>query len=78
VGVQSPIELIIDCSKDMSWAVNNELLHDVIIVVSDGEDTKKFVAHKVVLCARSPYFNALLTGGLKVCFAPFLLTACIN
>jgi len=45
----------------MKWGVKNHLFHDVVLNVS-GE---KFVAHKVVLCARSAYFNALMTGGLK-------------
>jgi len=59
-------------SRKMLWAFNNPLFHDVVFVVGDGDgDSEKNVgripAHKVVLCARSPYFKALLTGGMKVC-----------
>jgi len=54
--------------KEMLWAVNNKLFHDVVFVVGD----KRFAAHKVVLCARSPYFKALFTSGLKVDFFSFL------
>jgi len=50
----------------MFWALNVSLFHDIVFVVSDDENAKKFGAHKVVLCARSKYFEALLTGGLKV------------
>jgi len=50
----------------MKWAFNNPLFHDVVFVVSENEHVKKFVAHKVILCARSEYFNALLTSGMKV------------
>ena len=54
-------------SKELLWAVNNTHFHDVVFVVGDGDEKmKRFVAHKVVLCANSPYFTALLTGGLKV------------
>jgi len=61
----------------MKWAVNNKLFHDVVFVLSnvdenggdgsaDNDKTSKFFAHKVVLCARSSYFRAMLTSGLKV------------
>ena len=59
-------------SREMRWALNNPLFHDVVFVVGDGEgdgekNVRRIPAHKVVLCARSPYFKALLTGGMKVC-----------
>ena len=55
-------------SKEMMWAFNNPLFHNVVFVVSDVEkNVRRIPAHKVVLCARSPYFNAMLTGGMKVC-----------
>ena len=54
-------------AKEMKWAVNNPQFHDVVFVVGDCEEKiKRFVAHKVVLCARSNYFKAMLTGGMKV------------
>ena len=43
----------------------------VVFVVGDGdgdgENVRRIPAHKVVLCARSPYFKTMLTGGMKVC-----------
>lgn len=62
-------------STEMLWAVNNPLLHDVVFVVSDDEhNTRRFFAHKPVVCARSAYFRAMLTGGMKVgslkCISP--------
>jgi len=56
-------------SREMMWAVDNPLFHDVVFMVGDGdcENVRRITAHKVVLCARSPYFKALLTGGMKVC-----------
>lgn len=55
-------------SKEMLWAVANTKFHDVVFVVGESEETKKRIAaHKVVLCARSPYFKAMLMGSLKVC-----------
>ena len=51
----------------MLWAVENPKYHDVVFVVGEGENTQRIPAHKVVLCARSPYFNAMLMGNLKVC-----------
>mgnify|MGYP002480933660 CR=1 FL=1 len=55
--------------SEMLWAVNNPLFHDVVLVVSDGEkNVRRILAHKVVLCARSSYFKAMLTGGMKVCY----------
>jgi len=53
-------------SKEMMWAVNNPVFHDVVFVVSDANNLQRFVAHKVILCSRSPYFKAMLIGGLKV------------
>ena len=65
-----PAETLRYC-RELLWAVNNPLFHDVVFVVGDGDGENKNVrripAHKVVLCARSPYFNAMLTGGMKVC-----------
>jgi len=55
-----------NCSKDLLWAVNNTHFHDIEFVVSNGEKTLRFAAHKVILCARSPYFKAMFTGGMKV------------
>ena len=55
-------------NREMLWAVNNPLFHDVVFVVGDDEkNVRRIPAHKVVLCARSPYFKAMLTGGMKVC-----------
>ena len=50
----------------MMWAVENPKYHDVVYVVGENEQMKRIVAHKVLLCARSPYFNAMLMGSLKV------------
>ena len=52
----------------MLWAVNNKVFHDVVFIVSDDEKIERFAAHKVILCARSKYFKAMLIGGLTVCF----------
>lgn len=53
-------------SKEIVWAVDNPKYHDVVFVVGENEQMKRIVAHKVLLRARSPYFNAMLMGSLKV------------
>ncbi|CAL1284120.1 unnamed protein product [Larinioides sclopetarius] len=40
---------------------NNRLLNDVVLKTK----TKAFPAHKIVLCARSPVFKAMLTNDMK-------------
>ena len=62
----SPTILITNCSKEMMWAVNNPLFHDVTFVVGNGENKTRFAAHKAILSARSPYFYAMFTGNMKV------------
>ena len=70
-AVQTEEDLWYNNSREMMWAFNNPLFHDVVFVVGDGdgdgENVRRIPAHKVVLCARSPYFKAMLTGGMKVC-----------
>lgn len=41
----------------------NELFSDVIFKTADGLHTA--VGHKIVLCSRSPYFNAMFLGGMR-------------
>mgnify|MGYP002620954506 FL=1 len=50
----------------MLWPGDNTKYHDVVFVVGENEQMKRIVAHKVLLRARSPYFNAMLMGSLKV------------
>ena len=72
-AVETEEDLCYNNSREMFWAFNNPLFHDVVFVVDDGdgdgdgENVRRIPAHKVVLCARSPYFKAMLTGGMKVC-----------
>lgn len=50
-----------DIIKMMSIMRSHHLLTDVILEVQQ----ELFHAHKLVLCASSPYFKAMFTGGLK-------------
>jgi len=66
IYLPSILSAIDGSSKEMMWAVENPKYHDVVYVVGENEQMKRIVAHKVLLCARSPYFNAMLMGSLKV------------
>ncbi|GFU42630.1 BTB and MATH domain-containing protein 43 [Nephila pilipes] len=48
-------------SSDLISLYNNKTLCNVILET----ETKTFSAHEIVLCARSPVFKSMLTGGLK-------------
>ncbi|XP_055617832.1 kelch-like ECH-associated protein 1B isoform X2 [Toxorhynchites rutilus septentrionalis] len=67
-----------EVSGDMTYFMSNyakELLkmmfmmrsHHMLTDVTLEVEQETFKAHKVVLCAASPYFKAMFTGGLKEC-----------
>lgn len=47
----------------MDMMRSHQMLTDVVLEVG----TEIFHAHRLVLCAASPYFKAMFTGGLKEC-----------
>lgn len=50
--------------RDLGKLVNNSNFADVKFIV--GEEEEVFYAHKVILCQRSAYFQAMfLTSGMK-------------
>jgi hypothetical protein len=50
-------------SADIGTLFSNKLFSDVVFRTADASHT--VVAHKVVLCTRSPYFNAMFLGGMR-------------
>ena len=55
-------ELVNNLVKDISNLKTGSVKYDLQIVVGQSPDTKVFDAHSVILCARSPYFNAALSS----------------
>jgi len=49
-------------SKDFSLILNDADDFNVIIKVGENSNTKEFLAHSVILRARSPYFKGALSA----------------
>ena len=55
-------ELVNNLVKDISNLKTGSVKYDLQIVTGQSPDTKTFEAHSLILCARSPYFNAALSS----------------
>ena len=52
----------VEMMKRLDIQRRNEQFCDVILEVGSGEDQARLKAHKVVLCAASPFFYKALNG----------------
>ncbi|AKI80479.1 WD40 family protein [Acanthamoeba polyphaga mimivirus] len=48
--------------KDFYKFFKKKLFTDLHLTISDSEDSIEMNVHRIILCAKSPYFNTLLTG----------------
>ena len=58
-------QFCVDMMKRLDSLRRNEQFCDVILEVGSGDDQARFQAHKIVLCAASPFFNNALNSDMK-------------
>lgn len=61
LSIDEPPEPLSSLKKDLGQFYEESKFNDVVFSLPD----KQVTAHKVILCARSPYFRALLCNGMK-------------
>ena len=58
-------QFCVEMMKRLHIQRKNEQFCDVVLEVCDGEDQARFNAHRVVLCAASPFFYSALNNDMK-------------
>ena len=58
-------QFCVEMMKRLDIQRKNEQFCDVVLEVCDGEDQARFNAHRVVLCAASPFFYSALNSDMK-------------
>ena len=58
-------QFCVETMKRLDFQRKNEQLCDVILEVGSGDDQARLKAHRVVLCAVSPFFNNALNSDMK-------------
>ena len=58
-------QFCVEMMKRLDIQRKNEQFCDVVLEVCDGEDQARFNAHRVVLCAASPFFYSALNNDMK-------------
>ena len=58
-------QFCVEMMKRLHIQRKNEQFCDVVLEVCDGEDQARFNAHRVVLCAGSPFFYSALNNDMK-------------
>ena len=58
-------QFCVEMMKRLDIQRKNEQFCDVVLEVSNGEDQARFNAHRVVLCAASPFFYSALNNDMK-------------
>ena len=58
-------QFCVEMMKRLDIQRKNEQFCDVVLEVCNGEDQARFNAHRVVLCAASPFFYSALNNDMK-------------
>ena len=65
VAVSGKQEFCVEMMKRLDFQRRNERFCDVILEVGSGDDKARLKAHKIVLCAASPFFDNALNSDMK-------------